>query len=445
MSDTKTDGDCHRTRRDFLQTSSTVLAGAVVVNAIGAHSHAAGSETIRVGLVGCGGRGTAAAIQALSTAGPVKLVAMADAFEDHLERRLEAIKEQMPEQVDVPPERRFVGFDAYKDAIDCGIDLVILTTPPGFRPMHFEYAVERGKHVFMEKPVAVDAPGVRRVLEAGKQAARKNLKVGVGLQRHHHSGYQEAIQRIWDGQIGRIITLRAYWNSVGVWVRARTPEMTEMEYQMRNWYYFNWLGGDHIVEQHIHNLDVCNWVMKAHPDFAQGQGGRQVRTGKDHGEIFDHHAVEFAYGDHWDSAVRMFSQCRHIRQCWRSVSEHVHGTKGLCRFENSTATISDHDGQVIWQHPGKVKDPYQVEHDVLFDAVRNDRSHNEAEYGALSTMTAIYGRMASYSGDLIEWDKAFNSDIALVPDAYDWNANPPTLPDGNNRYPIAKPGLAEVV
>jgi len=422
------------TRRDFLKQGSAALAGAsLLTGAARARDGARGDDALRVALVGCGGRGGGAAHQALATAGDVKLVALADAFEDRLEGVLADLQRSCGERVDVPKERRFVGFDAYRQAIDCGVDVVILTTPPGFRPQHFEYAVQQGKHVFMEKPVAVDAPGIRRVLAAGEEARRRNLKVGVGLQRHHSPMYQETVQRLRDGAIGDIVLLRCYWNGAGVWVRPRQAGQTEMEYQMRNWYYFNWLCGDHIVEQHIHNLDVCNWVMGGYPVTAQGQGGRQARNGPDHGEIFDHHMVEFTYAD----GTKMQSQCRHIPGCFDSVSEHAHGSAGTADIG---AGRIEGAGGWKWRFQGEDGDHYQTEHDVLFAAIRADTPHDEVENGAKSTMTAIFGRMATYSGKLLRWEDAIGSELALVPAAYAWDADPPTLPDEHGRYPIPMPG-----
>ena len=424
--------ETNSTRRDFLKSSAGVVAAAAVLPAGGVFA-AGADETIKVALVGCGGRGSGAAGQALSTKGPVKLVAVADAFEDNARRALGAIKNEFSDKVDVPSDKVFHGFDAYKQAIDSGCDLVILATPPGFRPMHFEYAVQKGKHVFMEKPVAVDAPGVRQVLAATEEAKKKTLKVGVGLQRHHSVKYNETIKRIQEGAIGDLVLLRVYWNDAGVWVRGRKPGQSEMDYQMRNWYYFNWLCGDHINEQHIHNLDVANWVKNAYPARAQGQGGRQVRTGKDHGEIFDHHFVEFTYPD----GTVMLSQCRHQPDTWRSVSEHAHGSKGTADI--SGARMTTRDGK-DWRWQGREKDHYQQEHDNLFDAIRNGKAFNEAENGAKSTMTAIMGRMATYSGQEITWDQALNSQLALRPEAYSFDAKPPTTPDSDGRYPVAIPG-----
>jgi predicted dehydrogenase len=425
-------------RRAFLRSSGALVGASLLSELSAARGGARRNDLLRVALVGCGGRGTGAAIQALSTEGPVHLVAMADAFADRIESSLAEIVRACPERVDVPASRRFVGFDAYRQAIDLDIDVVLLVTPPGFRPMHFEYAVHKGRHVFMEKPVAVDAPGVRSVLAAAAEARRGNLKVGVGLQRHHDPQYQQTVARLQQGAIGELVLLRCYWNSSGVWVNPRVPGMSEMTYQMRNWYYFNWLCGDHIVEQHIHNLDVCNWIAGTHPASAQGQGGRSVRTGPDTGEIYDHHCVEYTYA----GGLKMLSQCRHIPGCWDSVSEHAHGTLGTA--DVSGGRIASRGGW-DWRYRGEPVDPYQVEHDRLFAAIRADLPHDEAENGAIATMTAILGRMATYSGRIVHWDEALASELSLAPERLAWDALPRSLPDAEGRYPVAVPGVTQVV
>ena len=432
-------------RREFLKTSTVAAASAAALSqlAITSRAYAQNDETIKVGLVGCGGRGSGAAGQALSTEGPVKLVAMADAFEDRLEASLGRITKAMgkraEERIDVPKEKRFVGFDAYQKLIESGVDLVILATPPGFRPIHFEAAVNAGKNVFMEKPVASDAAGVRKVLEMAKVAKEKNLKVGVGLQRHHQNTYKETIKRLQDGAIGDIVATRVYWNGGGVWDPRATREQCsgEMEYQMRSWYYYTWLCGDHIVEQHIHNLDVSNWLKGGYPVRAWGMGGREVRIDPKYGEIFDHFAVEYEYED----GSRMFSQCRHIRNCWNSVSEHAHGSKGSVNIGGANITSKDGD----WRYRGPKNNPYQTEHDDLFEAIRQNKPYNEAEYGAMSTMTAILGRMATYSGKPIEMSKALASKIELVPKEFSWEGNPPVMPDKNGVYAVPVPGVTKVL
>ena len=438
-------------RREFLTTSSLLAAGGALAGSLSLarSAHAAGDGTIKIALVGCGGRGTGAAQQALSTAGQVKLVAMADAFADRLAQSYRQLTLSHADRVDVPEDRRFIGFDGYQKALDAGIDVVLLATPPGFRPIHFEAAVKAGKHVFMEKPVATDAIGIRRVLATAAEAKQKNLKVGVGLQRHHERSYIETVKRLQDGAIGDILAMRIYWNGGAVPLfrvlprdnlRKDRPDLTEMEYQMRNWYDFVWTCGDHIVEQHIHNIDVAHWVKQALPIKANGMGGRQGIRTKDHGEIYDHHDVEFEYAD----GSRVFSQCRRIDNCWTNVSEHAHGTKG-------TAIVADHIeviGGPKWTFPkGKDKNPnpYQVEHDDLFAAIRRNEPYNEAVDGAESTMMAILGRMCTYSGQVLTWDEAINSQVSVMPKEYSFQATPPTLPGPDGWYALPTPGKTRVV
>ena len=430
-------------RRDFIKKSSLLVAGGAVTGnlSVARGAHAFGDDTIKIGLIGCGGRGTGAASQAMNTAGPTRLVAMTDAFEDRLQASLRGLKSQHGDKVDVPQDQQFTGFEGYKHVLECDIDLVIMATPPGFRPLHFEAAVEANKHIFMEKPVAADAPGVRRVLAANAIAREKNLAVAVGLQRHHESAYRETISRLQDGAIGDINLTRVYWNGGGVWVRPRQKGQSELEYQMRNWYYFNWLCGDHIVEQHIHNLDVTNWLKDAYPIEAQGQGGREVRTGIDHGEIFDHHFVEFTYAD----GSKMFSQCRHIRNCWNSVSEHAHGSQGTANI--SGAKIFDADGKRVWAYGKGGRGGHQQEHHDLFAQLRRGELPNEGDYGAKSTMTAILGRMATYSGKNIRWDDAINSKIVLadVDSMLSMADTAPLQPANNGRYATPTPGKTVTV
>jgi predicted dehydrogenase len=414
-------------------------------------AHVSSDETIRIGLIGCGGRGRGAADHAMNTSGPTKLVAAADAFEDNLGSAMNMLSRQHGDKVDVPPERQFTGFDAYQKVLEQDIDLVILATPPGFRPLHFEAAVNAGKHVFMEKPVAVDAIGVRKVVEAARQAKEKNLAVAVGLQRRHEPLYIETMKRLHDGAIGRIVATRAYWNGDGVWVRPRKEGQTEMEYQMRNWYYFNWLCGDHIAEQHIHNLDVINWLMGGPPTKAQGQGGRQVRTGKEYGEIYDHHFVEFTWEKEGDRSI-LLSQCRHIGNCWSSVSEYAHGANGWCNIGDGQ--IFDTKGNLVWEYPrtedGKRKnlhDGHQQEHHDLFASIRRGEIPNEGEYGAMSTMMSVLGRMATYSGREIGWEEAINSNLSISPveKFHSFDDAPPVMPNADLTYAIPTPGATKVL
>ena len=445
-------------RRDFVKGTAAVVGSLMASQfPLSASAYYGVDDTIKVGLIGCGGRGTGAAVQALSTTANVQLYAMCDAFEDRVEESYANLMNpenrdswtgtnDVGARIDVPKERRFVGFDGYQEVIPL-VDVVILTTPPGFRPMHFEAAVEANKQIFMEKPVATDAPGIRQVLATAEKAKEKKLNVVVGLQRHYQTVYREWVKRIHEGAIGDIILGRVYWNSGGVWVRDRAQyeekagrKLTEMEYQMRNWYYFNWLCGDHIVEQHIHNIDVANWVKQGHPVRAQGQGGRLVRTGKDHGQIYDHHFVEFEYED----GSRVLSQCRHMPECMNRVSEGFHGTKGTAPKPGELYSAS---GETIYKHREKNDpNPYQVEHDELFAAITaGEYKYADAENGAVATMSAILGRMATYSGKEITWDEALNSTLSLMPDRYAFDADPPVMPDADGNYPVPMPGVSTVM
>ncbi|HZE83070.1 MAG TPA: Gfo/Idh/MocA family oxidoreductase [Puia sp.] len=431
-----------QSRRDFVKSSSLLAGGVLTAPLLSRANYFSGADTvIKIALIGCGGRGTGAAVQALSTSQNVQLVAMADAFRDRLDGSLRHITDELAakkERVQVKEENKFTGFDAYKKAMALA-DVVILATPPGFRPIHFEEAVNQGKQIFMEKPVATDPAGIQRVLAAAAIAKQKKLNVVVGLQRRYQNSYRELIKRVHDGAIGEIVGAQAWWNNDGVWVHPRQTGWTEMEYQMRNWYYFVWLCGDHITEQHIHNLDVINWAMDGYPVKAQGMGGREVRKGKDYGQIFDHHYVEFHYGD----GTVLNSQCRHQKGTMSKVDELLIGTKGMLLCD--AARITDNKGRLIYQFDkSKENQPYQTEHDELFAAIaKGEYKFWDAERGAKSSMTSILGRMATYSGQAVEWDKAINSGINIMPSAYDFSAAPPVLPDAEGNYPVAVPGVTK--
>jgi myo-inositol 2-dehydrogenase/D-chiro-inositol 1-dehydrogenase len=430
-------------RREFLKASAMVAGGVMINGYAWAGVNSSIDDTIKIALIGCGDRGTGAAFQALSTKYNIKLVAMADAFQDRLDGSYKSLMTKFPTKVDVPKERQFVGFDAYQKAIALA-DVVLLVTPPGFRPMHFEEAVKQGKHVFMEKPVAVDSPGIRKVLAAAELAKQKKLNVVVGLQRRYQTNYREVMKRVQDGAIGDVVAGQVYWNSGGVWVRERTANQTEMEYQMRNWYYFNWLCGDHIVEQHIHNLDIANWIKNAYPVSVQGTGSRAWRTGKNYGEIYDNHAVELKYAD----GSVIYSQCRHFEGATNRVDESFQGTKGKVYLSaNNSGILWDHQGKEIYNHNTKGNaNPYQTEHDELFDAIsKNEFKFSDAERVAKSSLTAIMGRYATYSGEIITWDDALKAENSLFPDQLSWDAKPKVLPDENGLYPVARPGKTKVL
>jgi predicted dehydrogenase len=432
------------TRREFSGTTLAALGG-LAVTTLGARSAMASEgDEIRVGLVGSGGRGTGAALNALYASDKVRLVAVGDAFQQQVDGAFAHFEDPeyaaqvdpVRDRIDVPPERRYVGLDAYRKVIE-HCDVVILATPPAFRPQHFEAAVAADKHVFMEKPVATDAPGVRRVLAAGEAAKQKQLNVVVGLQRHYERKYTEWVDQLKAGIIGDIVVSRVYWNSGGVWDPrlAREDAVSELQYQVGNWYYYTWACGDHNVEQHIHNIDVGNWVHGGYPVKCQGQGGRQVRTDPKYGQIFDHHYVEYEF----ENGARMISQCNHFGGANR-VSEAFHGTAGSAP---RPGMILDAGGEPLYRFREKENEanPYQYEHDVLFDAIaKGEYRHADTANAAYATLTAIMGRMATYSGQEVSWDEALNSEIRLAPDFSSWDEEAPVQPNADGSYPVAMPG-----
>lgn len=449
MSDRHPSKTGKQTRRQFLTRTSLGLAGATAaVELPFVHAAEQASETkIKIGLIGCGGRGTGALLDAVGAATKViypqsgyhtedvaegakverkdiEVVALADLFEDRWQRSRGELSKL---GIDIPTKRCFTGFDAYKQLLsDANINYVILATPPHFRPMHLLAAIQAGKHAFIEKPAAVDVPGVKMVMEAGKLAQQKNLGIAAGTQRRHMKSYRETIQRIHDGMIGDIVYGKCYWNGGQIWVVDRKPEWTDMEWQLRNWNYFTWLSGDHIVEQHVHNLDIMNWVMGSHPIKAvSGLGGRQVRVGERHGNIFDHFAVEFEY----PGGVTMVSQCRQINGCLNKVEEFVMGSKGT---SNCSDRIWPTDGE-SWRIRARERSPYQLEHEHLVASIRAGEPINEAQAVAESTLTGIIGREAVYSGQAISWDEAMASDTRLGPEKYEFGPYP--IPE------VAMPGL----
>jgi predicted dehydrogenase len=437
------------TRREFLQTSAgAALTGRTLLTALGAsagtaaalrtvpHVHAAASDALKVGLIGCGGRGTGAAADCLQADPNIRLTAMGDAFEDRIQTSLAALakRETTAGKIDVPPERRFVGFDAYQQVIDSGVDIVLLCTPPHFRPLHLKAAIAAGKHVFAEKPVAVDAPGVRSVLETCELARQKNLSVVSGLCLRYDAGFRELVQRVHDGAVGKIRALMANDYRGPIWVKPRQPDWSEMTYQMRNWYYFTWLSGDFNVEQHVHFLDVCAWLKGEYPIKAVGMGGRQVRTGPEYGNIFDHHSVTYEFAD----GCRLFANTRQMPGCFGNMSARVLGEKGLAEVSERRLEIKlDDSGGTSWRYRGEHKNMFHVEHDELVSSIRNAKPINNGQYMALSTLLAILGRMVTYTGQEITWEKVLNSQETLAPDRYTWDGAPPPAT-------IAVPGVTQL-
>jgi predicted dehydrogenase len=432
-------------RRAWLKDSATVVAAGSFWAGLDTarFAHAWGDDLIKIGFVGCGNRGTGACREALSTPGPVKLVAVGDLFADRLEQSLKNLLkyDELRKRIDVPPERRFTGFDAYKQVIAAGVDLVLLTTPPHFRPMHYVAAVAAGKHVFMEKPCCVDAPGYRLLVASNEEARRKRLSVVVGLQRRHQQNYIAGIQKIRDGAVGQIMYLRTYFNMPSGREGAPKPaSQSEMEYQIRHWNLFCWLCGDHLVEQACHEIDVANWAMEDHPARAQGTGGRQVRTGVGSGDIWDHHAIEFEYR----GGVRHFCQARQQPGTWSHVSDNVHGTKESITIGVGAWGMGSFTPRALRAKDYRGDNPYQQEHNDLFASVRGAGPYRfEGDYAATSSMTAVLGRMATYSGQQITWEEAVKSDLALAPERYALDATPPVLANAEGLYPVAMPGVSK--
>ena len=418
-------------RRQFLKTSAVLGGLAASQWAVAQQAQVAGSDLLRVGLVGCGGRGTGAAAQALKADRNVKLVAMGDAFSDRLQSSLATLRrdEALADKIDVSAERCFVGFDAYRQVI-AAVDVVLLCTPPHFRPAHIRAAVEANKHVFAEKPVAVDAPGVRSVLASCTEARKRNLSVVSGLCLRYSNAYCEMMRRLHDGAIGEVLALQADDLRGTIWRRDREKGWSDMEWQMRNWYYFTWLSGDFNVEQHVHNLDVCAWAMgNRYPDKCFGLGGRQVRVGTEYGNIYDHFSVTYEYAN----GARIYSNTRQQAHCKNDIAVAALGTRGKALISERLQSIT---GPKPWQLR-KDNDFYQTEHDELFAAIRSGRPINNGEYMCKSTLLAIMARMAAYTGQQITWDMALNSKEDLSPARYEWGRLP--MPA------VAMPGVTRFV
>ncbi|HQK93938.1 MAG TPA: Gfo/Idh/MocA family oxidoreductase [Armatimonadota bacterium] len=391
-------------RRTFLRTA-TVAAAAAGAFGLTRRGDAQDERPLRAGLVGCGGRGTGAAHDFLNSSKNVTIVGLADAFQNRLDGARQSLKDD--KGIDIADDHCFVGYDAYEKLIGHeDVDIVLLATPPFFRPAHFACAVDAGKHVFMEKPMAVDPVGCREVMDAAARADQKGLSVVVGTQRRHQKGYLECLQHVRDGAIGDIIGARAYWvgSPLGGWDRTDHP--TDLDEQVRSWFHWTWLSGDHIVEQHVHNIDVCNWFVGKHPVRALGFGFRARKT---YGNQYDFFAVDYEY----DNGVHMDSLCRQIAGCDQNVSDWVIGTKGVA---NCGGHIMDHSGKTIWQFQGDQPNPYVQEHADLVDSIRNGTPINEGKEVIESVMTAVMGRMSAYTGKAVTWDQAMESNMRLGPE-----------------------------
>ncbi len=437
------------TRRGFIKRSGGVLAATALSGTLARSVHAAEDNTIKIALIGCGGRGTGAALNALSTKGPKKLVAMADVFDYRLNGSLGQLSKEFPKDVDVPKERQFLGMDGYKKAIEAVSPggLVLLATPPAFRPIHVEEAVAQGCNIFMEKSFAVDAPGIHRIQKAGLEAHKKNLKIASGLMSRHSPPLEEAVKQIHDGAIGEVITCWAYREHGPVGFVPRKNGMNDIAHQIRNYSNFTWLNGSFMLDWLIHNLDVCCWVKDAWPVSAQGQGGRQVRDVKD--QLFDHYAVEYTFAD----GTRLMAQGRHMAGCWGFFGDVIQGQTGSAVLGEGITNPKIYKGHnqttenLIWKHKGPQTHPYQLEHDLLFDAIRQDKPYNETARSAKAAMTGILGRMAAESGKKITWEDALASNLELAPglDKLTMDSPAPVQPDKDGNYPVAMPGLTKVL
>lgn len=425
-------------RRTFLKLSGmTVAAGALPFNIIHANpvSKKINTDTLKVGLIGCGGRGSGAANQALNADPNVVLHAMADLFDDHLQKSLANLKELHGDKVNVSPEHQYIGFDAYKKVIDSGVDVVILATTPSFRPLHIEAAVDAGKHVFCEKPVAVDTPGIKRFLEAAKKAKAKNVSILSGFCWRFHEPKRATFGKINDGAIGKVLTVYNTYNTGATYrsYHSENPQPDNVEWQLRNWPFFNWLSGDHIVEQAVHSVDMMRWAFNDQlPLSAVGTGGRQVRTGEKNGNIYDHFAITYEYPD----GAKGFHFCRQQAGCENSYAVESLGTKGRAMVNCSSNVHTITTGSKIWTYNGKQNDMYQTEHDELFAAIRKGKTIAQGEDEALSTMIAVLGRMVAYTGKKITWEEAMNSTEQMGPaiENYSFNLNIPVTP-------VAMPGI----
>lgn len=398
-------------RRQFLGTTALGVSALALGNA--RMAHAAGSDTIRVGLVGCGGRGTGAASDALKADPNAKLVAIGDLFENQLGKCVKSLMmDRAKDRVDLPKERQFHGFDAFQRVIDSGVDVVLLCTTPHYRPQHLDYAVKAGKHVFCEKPVAVDATGVRKVMETCRLAEEKKLNVVSGLCYRYQPAKKAIVNEIHEGKIGDVRAIQTTYLTGGLWHRGKDPKWSEMEYQNRNWLYFTWLSGDHNNEQHIHSLDKAAWVMRDEtPVKCTGIGGRQTRTEEKFGNIFDHFSVTYEYAN----GTKVFASCRQQNGCSNDVNDIVWGTKGSASLMKHTYESTDK-----WKFTGTDKNMYLAEHEALFGAIRNGDVINNGKYMCQSTLMAIMGRMSAYSGKEVTWKEALDCTEDLTPSEYAW-------------------------
>ncbi|MFA6240133.1 MAG: Gfo/Idh/MocA family oxidoreductase [Candidatus Hydrogenedentales bacterium] len=426
------------TRRDFLK-SSAVLASAVAAGAhtLGSRVYAAGSDTIRVGMIGCGGRCTGAAVQALKADPGARLVAMCDILPDRVQKKRERIKAEMKDQVAVDDDHCFAGFDGYKQVIEAS-DVVLIANAAKFHPFHAMAALQAGKHVFVEKPHGIDPAGIKLLQQAADLAKEKKLCLASGLQSRHHAGYAETVQRIHDGAIGEIVSLEENFLREPYVVVDRQEGLNEIQWQCSTQYHFRWLSGDDVPQSLVHNLDRASWVLHdATPVKCHGLGGRSTMTEPIYGDVFDHHSIVYEF----ENGVRIYAFCRTTKGCYNDNSSIVFGTKGKASILESRIW-----GESEWKWTGEC-DPYQIEHDKLFKAIRSGEPFNNGDYMGRSTMIGIMGQISCYTGQEITWEKINSSGFYFEPkpeDCHD-DMEPPVLPDANGSYPTLKPGLTRLL
>jgi predicted dehydrogenase len=428
-------------RRDFLKTTTAAVAGAAVAGALSLarSAHAAGSGTIKIGLVGCGGRGSGAAVNAMNAGEDVKLVAMADVFDEYLQGARKRLKEIKPDQMAVDDDHCFAGFAGYQKLIASGVDVVLLGATSHFHPIHLKAAIDAGKHVFCEKPHGIDVPGLKMAMGAAEEAKKKGLSLVSGLCWRYDPGVRETMKRVADGAIGDIVAIQETYITSPYGLRERKPEWNEMQYQLQNWYHFNWLSGDQTGQQLIHSIDKASWALGDTPPVkAWGTGGRQVCTEPKYGDQFDHFAVVFEYAN----GVRVFGYCRDQLGCYNETSDVIFGTKGRAILPSRPRI----EGEKPWAYKAaKPTNMYDVEHVELFASIRAGKPLSNSNYMFTTSMLAILAQMACYTGQEITWEQAMQSKLVLAPSRYSWDAEPPVKPDKNGNYPCAMPGITKFV
>ena len=425
------------TRREFLKASAGGAA-AVAGLSIARSAHAADDGTIKIGMIGCGGRCSGAAVQSLKSAKDVRLVAMYDVFRDRLDRSLGSIKGHFPEQVAVDDDHKFTDFDGYQKVID-SVDVVLIACASKFHAMYAEAAIKSGKHVFVEKPHAIDPVGVRRMQAAADLAKEKGLSIVSGLQSRYHAGWQETVKRIHDGEIGDVVAMQSMFLRGPYGLVPRRPDLSETQYQFSNWYHFCWLSGDDVTQSLVHNVDRMSWIMKEEmPKWAFGLGGRSTSFGEVYGDMFDHETAVYEYA----GGARLYALCRTAAGCYNNSTDVIMGTKGTCHLGQCRF-----EGESNWRFTGKHNNPYDAEQKALVDAVRSGEPVNSGSYMANSTMVGVLGQLTCYSGKPIQWDAAYNSDCQFgpAPDGVSFETEPPTLPDDTGNYPLPIPGITKLV